>query len=68
MLVIEKPTPDELVLMGELANGGAAITEHRQPFAEVAPVEGHDGKFWAKYELHGEPYAIVYFLSGGVRA
>lgn len=65
MLVIEKPTPGELAHMGELAVGGVAIVEQRQPFAEVAPIEAADGQYWAKYELYGDPYAVIYFLSGG---
>ena len=66
MLVIEKPTPDELVHLEELERAGLAIVERKQPFAEVGPVEGADGQYWAKYERHGEPYANVYFIPKGV--
>lgn len=61
MLVIEKPTPKEMEHCWELASAGFAIVESKQPFAEVAPVEGRDGKYWAKHEVHGDPYAVVYF-------
>ena len=61
MLVIEKPTPDELAHLEELERGGVAVVERKQPFAEVAPVAGSDGQYWAKYEPHGDPYATVYF-------
>lgn len=62
MLIIEKPTSAEMAHCWELAEGGIALVERKQPIAEVAPVEGRDGQYWAKHEVHGDPYAVVYFL------
>ena len=61
MLVVTNPTPAEQSLVWDLVRGGVAYVESRQPFAEVAPVEGPDGRFWAKHEIHGDPYFIVCF-------
>ena len=61
MLVIQKPTPKEMEHIWQLAAGGVAEVASIQPFAEVAPVEGDDGQWWAKHELHGEPYATIHF-------
>ena len=62
MLVIEKPTDAEWEHLAELERAGVAVVDSKNPHAEVAPVQGADGKYWAKYELHGDPYAIVYFI------
>ncbi len=61
MIVVEKPTDKELEHIYDLARGGEAIVEVKNPIAEVAPTQGADGGYWATYERHGEPYAIIYF-------
>ncbi len=62
MLVVENPTDAELEHIYDLARVGAAHVEVKNPVAEVAPAQAADGSYWAKYELHGDPYAVIYFF------
>ncbi len=61
MLVVDKPTGEELEHIYDLVRIGAAHVDIKNPVAEVAPTLGGDGNYWAKYELHGDPYAVIYF-------
>ena len=62
MIVLSAPTRKELGHIQDLVHEGwIVLAEQTQPAAEVAPVEGSDGGYYATYEKHGPPYVEIWF-------
>lgn len=59
VIYIDNPTEDERALVWDLARSGLVEAVERRGIAEVCPVEGADGKWHARHQLHGDPYMEV---------
>ena len=59
LIYVDNPTDEERELVWALAIGGLVEAVERRGVAEVCPVEGSDGKWYTRRELHGTSYMEV---------